>query len=564
MGLGCLMVYAIRCLAIVIPVFLLLIPQGIRAEDRVLVESHGVFSQYDDAAVLAFADSIDESEPEPLEVLPVEPLPGTIFPPDFAPPLFSWQAREKKAASSGLRPGGFLISISSQDRQIALALTDKLSWIPSGKVWRAVQLEASKHDHPFQFSVQALGGWDGRTVTGRTGGSFTISADPVGADIFFLRKPVPFAVGQAHPEMSQWLRADLSSVDGLTRVMSGLPVCGNCHAFSSGGNLLGMDLDVDGDKGGYLLVSADEEVVVKREDFISWNARPVPPPVKYSFGLFTSLSYDGRYAASTIGEASIFIRMDDIAFSQLFFPVTGRVGIYDIAKNRHFDLPGADDSSFVQTCPVFSPDSRTVAFSKAAVNESYVRADLYGLTKKEPIGSSIHDLNKKYPIQYDIWTVPFNNGKGGVPQPLQGASNNGRSNYFPRYSPDGRWIVYVQAPTGLVLQPLSKLMIIPSSGGEARELASNVTAMNSWHSWSPNGRWLVFSGKQRHPVTELFLTHLNDSGEASPAIRLFRLSSSSMAAMVPEFVPASWDAISSISFDFKIDGSKQVRNGNVR
>jgi Flp pilus assembly protein TadD len=42
--------------------------------------------------------------------------------------------------------------------------------------------------------------------------------------------------------------------------------------------------------------------------------------------------------------------------------------------------------------------------------------------------------------------------------------------------------------------------------------------MNSWHSFSPNGRWLVFSSKARSPYTQMYLTHLDENGNASPAI----------------------------------------------
>jgi hypothetical protein len=132
---------------------------------------------------------------------------------------------------------------------------------------------------------------------------------------------------------------------------------------------------------------------------------------------------------------------------------------------------------------------------------------------------------------------PFNHGNGGQAKPLKGASHNGYSNYFPRYSPNGKWIVFTQSPTGLVLQPDSNLVIIPSEGGEARPLNSNQPIMNSWHSWSPNSKWMVFTCKANSPYTELYLTHIDDQGVSSPGIRLFRFSSNELAAMVPEFVP---------------------------
>ena len=34
-------------------------------------------------------------------------------------------------------------------------------------------------------------------------------------------------------------------------------------------------------------------------------------------------------------------------------------------------------------------------------------------------------------IQYNLYRIPFNDGKGGQPEPILGASNNGMSNNFP-------------------------------------------------------------------------------------------------------------------------------------
>jgi hypothetical protein len=88
----------------------------------------------------------------------------------------------------------------------------------------------------------------------------------------------------------------------------------------------------------------------------------------------------------------------------------------------------------------------------------------------------------------------------------------------------------------MVLQPESRLAIVPAHGGDAGVLDCKTTVMNSWHSWSANGKWLAYSSKVQSPFTEIFLTHIDDAGHASPAIRLFRLSSPDAAAMVPEFV----------------------------
>ena len=71
----------------------------------------------------------------------------------------------------------------------------------------------------------------------------------------------------------------------------------------------------------------------------------------------------------------------------------------------------------------------------------------------------------------------------------------------------------------------------------------NTPLMNSWHSFSPNGRWLVFSSKSRSPYTQMFLTHLDEDGNDSPAILIDNSTAANRAVNIPEFVnipPTGW------------------------
>ena len=110
------------------------------------------------------------------------------------------------------------------------------------------------------------------------------------------------------------------------------------------------------------------------------------------------------------------------------------------------------------------------------------------------------------------------------------------SNSFPKVSPDGRWIVFVQSRNGQLMRPDSQLYIVPAGGGEARRMRCNTPLMNSWHSFSPNGRWLVFSSKSRSPYTQMFLTHLDEEGNDSPAILIENATAANRAVNIPEFV----------------------------
>ena len=110
------------------------------------------------------------------------------------------------------------------------------------------------------------------------------------------------------------------------------------------------------------------------------------------------------------------------------------------------------------------------------------------------------------------------------------------SNSFPKVSPDGKWIVFVEAKNGMLMRPDSKLFIVPFEGGQARPLNSNMSPMNSWHSFSPNGRWLVFSSKARSPYTQMYLTHIDENGDSSPAILIDNSTAANRAVNLPEFV----------------------------
>jgi len=121
------------------------------------------------------------------------------------------------------------------------------------------------------------------------------------------------------------------------------------------------------------------------------------------------------------------------------------------------------------------------------------------------------------------------------------------SNTFPSVSPDGRWIVFVQCRNGQLMRPDSQLYIVPAGGGVARRMRCNTPLMNSWHSFSPNGHWLVFSSKSRSPYTQMFLTHLDEHGNDSPAILIDNATAANRAVNIPEFVNIPPDSLMNIS-----------------
>jgi hypothetical protein len=424
-------------------------------------------------------------------------------------------------------------------------MVDRAWWAPLKPQWDVFKTRAGFE--PVHLKVYGIGGWSQREVVAKGQSAFSISSDPVASKIAFIRKPLPFRIAKQKPQLSELLLADLDSYEPPAVLLKDQGTCFNCHAFSAKRNVFGLDMDIGGDKGGYIFKPFQPgSNWVVNADVISWNDLAAPPPAKTNMGLFARPSPDGRFVAATVGESSVFVMLDDLYFSQLFFPATGRIACYDRHRRLIFTLNGADLKGYIQTGPAWSPDGKTLYFARARIRRDLIEAIDSGQVKNESDRQGIGELNKRYPIQFNIYRIPFNDGRGGAPQPLTGASHNGMSNYFPRVSPDSRWIVFTQSPTGMVLQPESRLCIVPASGGDARVLDCKTSVMNSWHSWSANGKWLAYASKVQSPFTEIFLTHIDDAGHASPAIRLFRLSSPAAAAMVPEFIGPETAALDSL------------------
>jgi tetratricopeptide (TPR) repeat protein len=200
-------------------------------------------------------------------------------------------------------------------------------------------------------------------------------------------------------------------------------------------------------------------------------------------------------------------------------------------------LPGADDPRYVHTNETWSPDGKYLVYAQAEARDPYPEGRKLAAYANDP---------DETPIQYDLYRIPFNEGKGGKTEPIAGASQNGMSNAFPKISPDGRWIVFVKCHNGLLMRPDSQLFIVPAAGGEARRMRCNTPRMNSWHSFSPNGRWLVFSSKSRSPYTGMFLTHLDEQGNDSPAIYIDNSTAANRAVNIPEFVNIPADGLEKI------------------
>ena len=508
------------------------------------------------------------------------PLDGSVFPPEITPPTFLWhdpspfakrwviqvsfaigaESMRMEAAGEPMQRGEI-----DPDAGPGLAFTQEQAsthtWRPDAETWEKIKRLSAKSTANIAIMGFADDGSKAPVSAGKV--TITTSSDPVGAPIFYrdvpLLLPPPEERGPIAPlprsaiPLIKWQIRDISQPTSHV-VMTNLPTCANCHSFSRDGKTFGLDLDGPrNDKGLYALVPVSKQMTIRNSDVLHWSsfglneeARAADPAVK-RFGFMSQVSPNGFYVVTSIGPpnntnkhqneepgfaSGILDRLystnyRSIEFSQVFYPTRGILAWYDRKEGKMRPLPGADDPEYVHTSAFWSPDGKYLIFSRALARDPYPA----GAPKPE----QANDPNETQ-IQYDLYKIPFNEGRGGKAVPVEGASGNGMSNNFPKVSPDGKWIVFVQNKNGLLMRPDSLLYIVPFAGGKARRMGCNLAPMNSWHTWSPNGRWLAFSSKARGPYTRLMLTHIDAEGNDSPAVIVDDTTAANRAINIPEFV----------------------------
>lgn len=527
-------------------------------------------------AVAAASEQTTAPRNAPAVIAVDYPADASLFPPEFPPPLFLWRDPATNAtfwvievtfadgaATLRLRTQGERMRIGEIDPRCVAAnnepprLTPKQAaahtWRPDSATWAAIKQHSVRGAAAITIRGYAAG--NPSHVLSQGAVSLRTSTDPVGSPIFYRDVPLvpsqtekgvikPLAQGKL--PLIAWRLRDV----GQTRsrvLMQGLHTCANCHSSSRDGKFLALDVDgPQNDKGLYAIVPIRPEMSIRSENVIAWSTFRGKLGGKLRVGFMSQISPDGDYVVTTINDPGLaeteyqrrkdlkevalnyyVANFKDYRFLQVFYPTRGILAWYSRATRELQPVPGADDPRYVQTNAVWSADGKYLVFARAAARDPYPPGAILAQRANDP---------NETRMQYDLYRIPFNGGKGGTPEPIAGASHNGMSNSFPKVSPDGRWIVFVQARNGLLMRPDGKLYIVPASGGPARRMRCNTPLMNSWHSFSPNGRWLVFSSKSLSPYTQMFLTHIDENGEDSPAILIENATAANRAVNIPEFL----------------------------
>ena len=503
------------------------------------------------------------------------PLAGSIFPPEITPPTFIWHDTAANAihweieitfadSSPGLRfeSAGERPAIGEIDQR-CISSTNELpkltpeqatahTWIPEAGTWEAIKRRSVSGTAA--MTIRGFSQENSKDAVSSGHVSFSTSRDPVGAPVFYrdvplmpseTEKGIIKPLDPAAIPLIQWRLRDLGKSESRI-VLTNMPTCANCHSFSRDGKTMGMDMDgPQNDKGLYAIVPVKPQMTINTSDMVTWNPSLDRRVSLNRVGFMSQVSPDGKYVLTTVNTAErstqsnyYVVNFKDYRFLQVFYPARGILAWYSRETGRREPLSGASDPRYVQTDGVWSPDGSYVVFARAEAKDPYPPDGKMATYANDPI---------ELQVQYNLYRVPFNGGRGGTAEAIVGASDDGMSNTFPKVSPDGRWIVFVKCRNGQLMRPDSQLWIVPAQGGQARRLRCNTPLMNSWHSFSPNGRWLVFSSKARSPYTQMYLTHIDEQGNDSPAILIDNATAANRAVNIPEFVNIPQDGMIAIA-----------------
>ena len=426
----------------------------------------------------------------------VRPPDGASFPRNVSAPRFRWEDGVSNQWLLTLKAPGWAEPLR--------VVTDKREWRPDKQTWEAIKARGTEGWVRLNVRGCRVVGHnprDGRAHVDAV--KFRISehaADP----IVVYRLVRPMFHGFKTPNIYY---RDISTSETRMFLPSKTSYCTNCHVFPSRPDP-GRKSDVS-------------MAVAVRKSFEGLRLLGT-----YDFGskkgatmltntFFMSWGPDGRKIAVTVGRR-VAVRVPITLETQEFYVRVADIAIVDRDRREVLPLPGASEPDYMETLPAWSPDGKTIYFARA----------------KE-------FMDIPFEVKYDLYRVPYNGGDGGEARPVEGASHNGKSNYAPRFSPDGKWIIFCMADSGSLVEPSSDLWILSTEEGALpRRLECNSEhAMDSHHSWSSNSRWLLFAGKSEDGVfARVYLTEIDAEGHASPPIEMPTQSDTMMCYNVPEFL----------------------------
>ena len=194
------------------------------------------------------------------------------------------------------------------------------------------------------------------------------------------------------------------------------------------------------------------------------------------------------------------------------FDVESDLIAYDLAKNEVTNIE--NDPAELECFPFWAPDGKTLYYCSAHFEY------------KDTIDKGKEFIQRTDEVKYNLYKKSFN------PETLQfgprelvfAADSLDKSATLPRISPDGRYLMFTLAKSGVfhIWHHDADLWMLELQTGKVRNMEElNSPDTESYHSWSSNGRWVVFSSRRYDGnYTRPFMAHIDGNGKAGKPFEL--------------------------------------------
>lgn len=401
-----------------------------------------------------------------------EPTMGALFPSNFNSPLFEW------TPPAGHNIFELRFHVDNQVNDLVV-YTDNMSFNIADTTWRALAANSQNRDIAVQVrsGVLTAGTLSGSVATGTAGAVRVAPVDAPGAIVYWTTSGGSALKGFHIGEKSV---QTILTPDAITKAGT-TTTCVGCHISTPDGTAAVFGRADPG-------FSVDARLVdgtAKRPSWMTPNAVTQLGTIDQALGTMNSawFSPPTRAVVVTSLRAAATANRFELVATDLAAASGGVTIMQRMGDTRQAATPASN-----------SVGSKLAYTSSDAVVDSRVDTG---------VG--------------EIWTVPFNNGAGGVATPLPGAADANYNQYYPAYSPGDTFLAFNRLRRGGAMYDAApaEVFLVPGAGGTPVRIAANDPPAcsgrtspgltNSWPRWSPNATtvgskryyWLVFSSRRR-------------------------------------------------------------------
>lgn len=203
--------------------------------------------------------------------------------------------------------------------------------------------------------------------------------------------------------------------------------------------------------------------------------------------------------------------------------------VWDVASASSHPVATGSLSNNQKLFPTYSSDGSHIAYAQNGAALNNVRAPF-------------PTLNVPGVVSIDV--VPAAGGPATTLVPAE----PGKVLYYPKFSPDGRWLAFNKSNDTSYSSLTAELWIVPVNAagsqttGPARRLdnlnyVDGVWASASWPTWAPDSSWIAFARATTSADWDVYLAAIDAAGNVSPPVALPPAATSTGSEHLPTWAP---------------------------